>query len=70
MRLSTTVLCVNDLLLDPPGKAPIQLIELLTRHLSNTLVQLIELLTRHLSLAKKFLGLRFITLTTSNLTIS
>ena len=56
VRLSATVLCVNDLLLDPPGKAPVQLIELLTRHLSTALVQLIELLTRHLSLAKKFLG--------------
>ena len=34
---------VNDLLLDPPWK---------------TLIQLIELITRHLSLAKKFQGLR------------
>ena len=43
MRLSTTVLCVNDLLLDPPWKA---------------LIQLVEFITRHLSLVTKFEGLK------------
>ena len=43
VRLSTTILCVNDLLLDPPWKA---------------LIQLVEFITRHLSLVTKFEGLR------------